>query len=342
MLRTALIGGGVTVRIGHAPALQKLRESFEVVALAERDPEVLELSGVLLGVSPEHRYADYREMLARESIDLVDIAVPHAFHHEAARAALMAGAHLVTERPLALNLHDAEEILRLAEFRGKQVTVLHFYLYYPPFREAIRLAMEGAIGETFFVRCEGVTGGYGAGTATYHPEWHGNPEVAGGGVWIDSGYHGAYLCVHLQRSPAISAAAQIGTFATDLPVEDTALVLLTHENGGMSSIQVAWSVPAGGQRVFEIYGTRGAIALDHEGYPLGLYRNATATWEHPAVEMHANDSFTGFFQALADCLLRGAPPPVSHREALHTLEIILAGYRASENASVESIIPGGT
>ncbi|MHB9130660.1 MAG: Gfo/Idh/MocA family protein [Armatimonadota bacterium] len=338
MLRLALIGAGRTVVMGHAPALQALHDRYQVVAVADASPEALEHIGVLLAVPPERRYLDYREMLLREEVDVVDIALPHAFHHEAARSALYAGAHLITERPLALSIRDAEELLRVAEMRGKQISVLHFYLYFPPFREAIRQVRDGAIGEPFFIRCEGVTGGFGPGTAAYHPEWHGNPEIAGGGVWIDSGYHSIYLCNTLMESLIVSVAAQVGTYAQDIQVEDTAAALLTHTNSGISSIQVAWSVPAGGERVFEIYGKAGSIALGHDGHPLGIFSNETQSWRHPEVRFGQADSFIGIFEAIADCLESGALPPVSHRDALHTLEVVVAGYRASEKGTVETIV----
>jgi predicted dehydrogenase len=337
MLRIALIGGGRTVRIGHAPALQALHDRFHVVAMADASPEALETTGMMLGIPPEHRYTDYRAMLAAMECDIVDISLPHAFHHEAAIAALHAGAHLITERPLALSERDAEELLRMAESRGRLITVLHFYKYYAPFHEAIRLIRKGEIGTPFLVRCEGVTGGFGPGTDAYHPEWHADPMIAGGGVWIDSGYHAIYLCNAMMGSPANAIAANITTVSPDLKVDDTVAALLTHANGGTSTIQAAWSVPSGGRRVFEIYGAEGTIAFDHEGNEFGFFSNRTRTWHHPALEVEHAGSFIGIFTALAECLEYGAPPPVPHREALHTLHAVLAGYRASDRATVEAI-----
>jgi len=337
MLRLGLIGGGRTVRIGHAPALLALRDRLQVAALADPDPQAREDIGILLSVPPERRYENYRDMLLMEELDVVDIAVPHALHYQIAMDAVHAGAHLITERPLALSVKDAEDLLRLAELRGKQINVLHFYLYYPPFREAIRLVRAGAIGDPFFVRCEGVTGGYGAGTDTYHPEWHNDPLLAGGGVWLDSGYHSAYLCVALMGALVSTVVAQIGTYATDLQVDDTAAALLVHDTDGLSSIQAAWSVPSGGQRVFEVYGTQGTISIDHDGHPLGIFSNKDRTWSHPTITFERDSSFIAFFEAVYECLHFGAPPPVSHREALHTLEIITAGYKASESGTVEGV-----
>jgi predicted dehydrogenase len=337
MLRVGLIGCGRTVQIAHAPALQALRDHYQVVAIADQSPEALERIGLQLAVPPEHRYTDYRTMLVNEEIQVADISLPHVYHHEAATNALMAGAHLMSERPLALALHDAEELLYIAEMHGRLITVLHFYQYYPPFQEAIRLVRSGAIGEPFLIRCEGVTGGFGPGTESYHPQWHDNPEIAGGGVWVDSGYHAAYLSVAMMGSPVTAVTGRIDTYATGLAVDDTAAMLLFHENNGTSSIQVAWSIPAGGRRVFEIYGTDGAIAMDHEGYPLGIFSNASRTWSHPEVTVGHDESFIRLFTAIAECLGYGAPPPVSHREALHTLKIVLSGYRASDGDQVVGV-----
>jgi len=337
MLRIGLIGCGRTVRIAHAPALQALGDFYQVAAIADRSPEALEATGLLLGLPPEHRYADYREMLTEEELNVVDISLPHAYHHEAAMAGLMAGLHLITERPLALSLPDAEELLRIAEMRGRLISALHFYLYYPPFQQAIRAVRDGAIGDPFFIRCEGVTGGFGAGTESFHPQWHENPEIAGGGVWLDSGYHAGYLSAALMGSPVASVAARADNYTTGLAVEDTVAAILMHANNGISSVQAAWSIPAGGRRVFEIYGTEGAIALDHEEYPLGIFSNSTRAWEHPKVSGGHAESFIGIFTAIAECLRFGAPPPVSHRDALHALRIVIAGYRANERNEVTGV-----
>lgn len=337
MLRIGLIGAGRRAQIGHVPALQALHDHYRVVAIADQSPEALERTGILLAVPPEHRYTDYRDMLLYEELDIADIAVPHAFHYEAALAALRAGAHLITECPLALSVRDAEEILRVAETRGKQVTVLHYLLHYPPFQEGVRLMRAGAIGEPFLLRCEGVTGNFGPGTASYHPAWHADRDIAGGGVWLDSGYHAAYLCVSLAGSPVASVAARIDTRMTDQAVDDTAVVLLYHGRGAVSSVQVAWSVPSGGQRVFEIYGTEGTLSFDHEGYALGVFDNATHVWQHPTITFGHNSSYLGIFTAIAECLQHGAPPPVTHRDALHTLEVITAGYRAAASDAVVNV-----
>lgn len=340
MVRIGLIGCGRSVQHAHAPALQAMGDRLRVAAIADRDAAALEHVGVLLGVPPAHRYPDYRDMLLQEELEAADIALPHAFHFEAARACLLSGLHLITERPLALTIHDAEELLRLAEYHGKLITVLHYLLYYPPFREGIRLLREGAIGEPFFIRCEGVTGGYGAGTEAYHPAWHDDANIAGGGVWIDSGYHGAYLCAAMMEAPVTSLSAFIGTQSGELTVDDTAIALLSHRNGGVSSIQTAWSVPAGGRRVFEVYGREGTISFDHEGHLLAIFSNATRTWHHPPIMVAQDASFIGIFGAITDCLRHGAPPPVTHRDALHALDIITTGYRAAERNMVESVEVG--
>lgn len=337
MLRIALVGAGRTVTIGHAPALQALHDLYQVVAIADQSREALDNAGILLAVPPGKRYIDYREMLQQGDIDAVSVTLPHAFHREVTIDALNAGLNVITERPIALSTSDAEEIIRLAEQKNKHVIVLHYYLYYPPFREAIRTVSDGSIGEPFFARCEGVTGGYGPGTASYHPDWHADPEISGGGVWLDSGYHSAYLCVSLLGARVEAVGARTANYTTGLQVDDTAAAQLYHANGGVSSVQAAWSVPSGGSRVFEVYGTEGSIVIDHDGYPLGIYSNKTQTWHHVNLAPTRDESFTDLYKAISDCLGYGAPVPVSHQDALHTLEIVMAGYRANSERSVVSV-----
>lgn len=334
MLRIALIGTGKNVVMGHAPALLSLRDRYTVTAIADQSPQALEEIGVLLSVPPASRYADYRVMLNEEKLDIVDIAVPHLYHHECIMAALQAGAHVISEPPLALSFRDAEESLMLAERHGRLITALHYFLAFPPVREAVRLVRDGEIGEPFLVRCEGLTGGYGPGTESYHPQWHGNPEIAGGGVWMNSGYHGAYLCEALMHSAVTAVSANIEAFVPGLDVDDTALALFKHHNGGASSLLTAWSAPSGGRQVLEVHGSEGSIIFGHDAQPLGIFSNDTRIWQHPEIPIPPAESFTGIFRQVAECLIQGAAPPVTHREALHTLQLVLTAYRASDEDKV--------
>jgi myo-inositol 2-dehydrogenase/D-chiro-inositol 1-dehydrogenase len=70
-------------------------------------------------------YADHREMLAREALDLCDVVLPSDLHHAVARDVLEAGRHLLLEKPMALRLDDCEALVRLAASRGRILAIGH-------------------------------------------------------------------------------------------------------------------------------------------------------------------------------------------------------------------------
>src|SRR3954471_2120070 len=70
-------------------------------------------------------YSDYRELLARDDIDVVDIVVPSHLHHEIASAALRAGKHLLLEKPMALTLDQCDDLIRIAREKKRILAVGH-------------------------------------------------------------------------------------------------------------------------------------------------------------------------------------------------------------------------
>lgn len=328
MLRLGLIGCGRIVEEGHAPALLRLRDRVQVVALADPSPERQHRIGDLLDVPPAARFADYREMLRRVRLDCVDIALPHFLHAPAVLDCAAAGVHILLEKPMATSLAEADRMLAAVERAGVTFSVIHNYLYRPAERAALRLIGEGQIGRPFLVRSEGLGGSHYRGATGYDPDWRTRASRSGGGCLIDNAYHNLYLCQALLQSPVETVYARIRTYFHPIEVEDTALLLLEHANGGTSSVQVSWAAPAGGQRVQEVHGTGGTIAFGRDGQPLAVYRQALGAWEYPPVEGAESNGFPAFFAAFFAALEQGAPPPVTGTEARWNLAVVLAAYEA--------------
>ena len=115
-IRLGLIGCGGIVQITHARAYRALTDTVQVTALADVVPENLQKVGELFDVPAEKQYTDYREMLAHAALDVVTIATPHSFHAEQVIEAANAGVAVISEKPMATNLEEADQIL--AAVRG--------------------------------------------------------------------------------------------------------------------------------------------------------------------------------------------------------------------------------
>lgn len=124
-LRAAAIGHTGSGNFGHGLDLlfQRL-DGVRLVAIADADPDGLDAAQVRTGA--EKPYADYREMLEAERLDLVAVGPRETGERYAmVRAALEAGAHVVCERPIARSLREADELIALAKEKGLQLAVLH-------------------------------------------------------------------------------------------------------------------------------------------------------------------------------------------------------------------------
>jgi predicted dehydrogenase len=120
-LRTAVVGGGLIAQAIHLPNLARLRDRFELVAIADVSPTVAE--GLAARHAPARAYTDWERMLDAERLDAVVVCSPHATHAAIVLAALDRGLHVLVEKPLCIAPDDAAAICRRREQTGLVVQV---------------------------------------------------------------------------------------------------------------------------------------------------------------------------------------------------------------------------
>ena len=325
MIDVGIVGCGRIVEEGHAPAFEALANRFRVVAVADASGERRDLIGDRFGVPETNRFPDWDGLFACPDVELIDMALPHSLHKDSCIAAAATGKPILMEKPMATSMVDADEIMAAVERSGAPACIIHNYGYFPDLAKALELIRAGAIGEPFLVRSEGLSSGHWPGTSAYDPGWRTRAGMAGGGPLIDNAYHNLYGAAAMMRSPVSEVFARLGTFVREIEVEDTVVVTLRHENGGISSVQVAWSAGAS-KRVQEVHGTEGSLLFDHDGHALALLRGEE--WEYPAVE-EGLWGFAGLFQDYADALESGGPPPVPFSEGYRNLQVVMAAYESN-------------
>ncbi len=125
LLKYALIGCG-RISPNHIEAAKNNSDHLNIVALADINQSAMDEKIQKFNLSPSIRtYTDYREMLERESPDLVAIATPSGLHATIALDALAAGAHVIIEKPIALSIHDANLIIAAGRKAGRLVCANH-------------------------------------------------------------------------------------------------------------------------------------------------------------------------------------------------------------------------
>jgi predicted dehydrogenase len=148
-MRIAVIGTGSIATGAHLPAIAKLSGLLELVAVADLRGDVAQAVGAKYGVDA---YDDYRALLARDDIDLVDICTPEFLHAEQTVAAAAAGKHVFCEKPMASSVEEADAMIAGCINAGVKLMVGHSRRFTPRYVR-IRAAIDaGEIGNVTFVR----------------------------------------------------------------------------------------------------------------------------------------------------------------------------------------------
>jgi predicted dehydrogenase len=130
-IRIGIVGCGEVTQIMHWPSLSQLGELYEVTALCDISPLVLETLGKRWNV--DALTTDHRELVGRTDVDAVLVASPHAFHAEATVAAIAAGKHVLVEKPMCINQREANGIISAQKGQPLVVQVGYVRRYAPAF-----------------------------------------------------------------------------------------------------------------------------------------------------------------------------------------------------------------
>jgi predicted dehydrogenase len=144
-----IIGSGKIVLANHLPGLALCPEA-RVVALCDSNPRTLEEASHATGVS--RTYSDYQDLLRDDAVNAVIVATPNFLHAPISIAACEAGKHVLCEKPIAMNLAEARQMLAAAEKAGVRHMTAFTYRFVPAIRYMAHLIGQGAIGTPYHFR----------------------------------------------------------------------------------------------------------------------------------------------------------------------------------------------
>src|SRR5512138_793017 len=208
--QTICVGVAGTGFIGPAHVEGLRRNGIQVVGLAEEAPEKARQKAAELGIP--RAYGSLDAMLADPDIDVVHLATPNHLHFPHAKAALLAGKHVVCEKPLAMNSQESGELVRLAKEKGLVNAVNFNIRYYPLNHHARALVKNGEIGDIFIVQ-----GSYLQDWLLLPTDWNWRLEPELGGEMravADIGSHWLDLTPFITGLSIDSLFADFGTFLT--------------------------------------------------------------------------------------------------------------------------------
>jgi predicted dehydrogenase len=276
-INVALIGYAFMGR-AHSNAYRQVAPMFEprlrprMKVLCGRNPVAVREAAERLGW--EESATDWREVIARKDIDLVDVSTPGDSHAEIAIAAAKAGKAIFCEKPLANTVKQAVAMLRAAEKAGVVHMLCHNYRRIPAVMLARQLILDGKLGQIFHYR------------GTYLQDWIVDPkfplvwrltrETAGSGALGDLASHSIDLARFLVGEiTEVTGALETFIKTRPLPgkprtkgrvtVDDASAAVVRFQNGALGTIEATRMAPGRKNfNRFEINGSKGSLAFDLE------------------------------------------------------------------------------
>lgn len=334
-MKVGIIGCGAISEI----YLQNARRfgAVELVAVSDLNPHVAQQRATDHGVEA----LSVEALLADPAIEVVvNLTIPAA-HAEVGKAAIAAGKHHYSEKPLAITLEDSRQLLAAAEARQRRLGCAPDTVLGAGIQTVRALVDEGAIGTPL------------SGTAMMQQggpdRWHPNPGFffrAGGGPMLDMGpYYLTTLVTLLGPVRAVTGTVAKGyaertckhpdIAGRRLPVEvptHFAGVLEFHQ-GAVVTVVMSFDVFAHRHAPIELYGTEGSLVLPDPntfGGPVELYRTESSAWEErPVTRPYAENSRILGLVDLIEGIEENRPPRCSGELAHHILEVMLTFEKAA-------------
>jgi UDP-N-acetylglucosamine 3-dehydrogenase len=317
-LSVAIVGAG---RMGsfHAQSIERVA-GVRLAAIADRD---LDAARRAAGRRSVDVYADYREMLDRNDIDAVIVAVPSRLHAQVGLDALHAGMHVLVEKPIATTMPDALRMASTARRLGRKLMVGHVERFNPAVTAVRELLEAGRIGNVYRVQ-----------TIRVGPL---PTRIVDAGVAIDLATHDVDIMQHVLGRDISSVYAHGGRFA-HASEEDILSCLLRFGNGGpFGLLDVNWLTPEK-RREISIIGECGMLRADYITQDVHFMESATTVneWSELArIRGDAEGAVIRFAlrkaepllveqEAFVRCVIDDLPEPVSGFEGARALAAALA------------------
>ena len=350
-LRVGFIGCG---RISDLHALAYLDEDrADIAAVCDSNIELARQRGLDWNVPPRAIFDNWPDLLALDDIDLVEILLPHHLHLQAALDAAAANKHISVQKPMALTVTQADEMIAAADEAGVILRVYENFIFYPPVQRAKTLIDQGEIGDLLTIRLKSHAG---TSPTTWEVpaaawDWRFNAETGGGGpLLFDDGHHKFALAWHFM---GLAEQVHAWTGSTELApgqvLDAPAIVSWKYPDNRFGSLETAYSPElvldtrhyAQDDRV-ELTGTKGVIWITRghgkmlDAPPVIMYKDRQTRafsdmpvgWEH---------SFIRSTRHFLDAYFAGEPPRLTGGEGRDILRFALAAQQSADTGQVVAV-----
>lgn len=338
-----VVGCGEVAQRVYLPELHRLGDKIALVAVCDRVEERARAAQQRFGARAY--YTDLDRFLRESNAEIVVNLTPHKAHVPVSMAALEAGRHVYTEKPMAQSVDDATLLIETARAHRVKLACAPVMLLLPTVQRWQQLLRQGAIGRVTFARAQllapAIWDDFSADQVWYF--------AAGSGPLMDGGVYALTALTGL-LGPALRVSAMAGTIMSEhiigngpaagrrLCTEVDDSVHLHLDFGGLfATLDVSWCVQASRNAICEVYGEHGTLSGDptYANTPIHIFRPGSGwTLEESTPRWPRDDDWVQGVAHLVDCVRHDTEPVNSATHARHVLDIMLTALRSAREGRV--------
>jgi predicted dehydrogenase len=337
-IHVGVVGCGEVARRVYLPEFHRLSAKATLIAVCDQAEERARAAQQRFGARTY--YTDLDRFLRESDAEIIVNLTPHRAHVPVSMAALAAGRHVYTEKPLAQSVDDATQLIDTAQRCRLKLACAPIMLLVPTMQRWQHLLHQGIIGRATFARAQLLTpatwDGFCADQAWYF--------AAGSGPLMDGGVYPLTALTGL-LGPALRVSAMAGTIMSEhiishgpaagrrlrMGVEDSAHLQLDF-GGHFATLDVSWCVQASRNVTCEVYGELGTLSGDptYANTLIHIFRPGSG-WaaEEPTPRWPRDDDWMQGVAHLVDCVQHDTSPVNSAIHARHVLDIMLTALRSA-------------
>ncbi len=332
-----IVGGGMIGAV-QAAAIQQITGA-RLLAICGRDQQRTTEFAAKFGAAA---HTDYEAFLRTPGLQIVNICTPSGTHAELGIKAAEAGKHVLVEKPIEINLQQADALIAACDQAGVKLGVIFQSRFLPAVQRIKRAIDEGRLGKLMigdaYVKWFRAPEYYGPGS------WHGTLAVDGGGALINQAIHTVDLLQWMMGPVETAFAMKSALRYPHIEAEDTLVGSVRFQNGALGVIQAATSAKPGFRRRLEISGERGTIILDGDAISVwaidgeeenpGESEQLTDGSANPAAI--SNEGHRRQIEDMMHAVAEDHAPMIDGREGRKSLELVAALYEsANEGRAVK-------
>jgi predicted dehydrogenase len=332
-VKVGLIGSQFISTI-HAESLKRMADA-EAIAVASPTEEHVRTFAQQYNI-PNY-FTDYKKMLEMDEIDMVVLGLPNDLHAQAAVDAARAGKHIVCEKPLCMNLKEADLMIETCKEEGVKLMYAEELCFTPKYVRLKQLVDEGALGNIYMVKQSEKHDGP-------HASWFWDVQRSGGGVALDMGCHAFEFFRWILGKPEVeSVYADMGTYVhkDKTKGDDNSILIVKFAGGATGLAEESWAKKGGMDDRAEIYGSEGVayanllmgnsiLTYSDSGYGYAMEKAAsTKGWSFTMYEEAWNYGFPQEMEHFVDCVKNDKQPLETGEDGRMVLEMIFAAYESA-------------